>query len=221
MLLERRAQMFKHGGRLPSEYQEVSYIGTSNTTSKTHIDTGVVLQSVFTINAKVLWHTVPTSGAYQYHGHFNSGSSVQFGVPASATHYVSSTAGGNALSSGIAATANTIYNIKLKADGTTLTFTVNETTVTRNYTFGATNPYTSFIFGRNGNTTYRNTWVNGKVYSYDIYKDNVLVRNYVPCYRKADNVIGLYDLCGSICPLTGTPFYINAGSGTFTKGVNV
>lgn len=55
-----------------------------------------------------------------------------------------------------------------------------------------------------------------------IAKDgNKIMRDYVPCYRKSDGVIGIYDLCGSICPLTGTPFYINAGTGTFTKGADV
>lgn len=43
----------------------------------------------------------------------------------------------------------------------------------------------------------------------------------IPCYRKSDGVIGMYDLCGSICTLTGTPFYINAGTGTFTTGADV
>lgn len=47
-------------------------------------------------------------------------------------------------------------------------------------------------------------------------KDNgVLLRNFIPCIRKSDNKPGLYDLCRSICPLTGTPFYINAGTGEF------
>ena len=48
-----------------------------------------------------------------------------------------------------------------------------------------------------------------------------LVMDLVPCYRKTDNVIGMYDLCGNVCPLTDTAFFINAGSGTFTKGSNV
>lgn len=38
-------------------------------------------------------------------------------------------------------------------------------------------------------------------------------RLYIPCVRTADSKPGLYDLCGSICPLTGTPFYVNAGTG--------
>ena len=40
-------------------------------------------------------------------------------------------------------------------------------------------------------------------------------RNYVPMLRKLDSKPGLLDLEGSICSLTGTPFYINAGTGEF------
>lgn len=43
----------------------------------------------------------------------------------------------------------------------------------------------------------------------------------IPCIRKSDNKPGMYDLCSSICPLTGTPFYINAGTGEFITGNTV
>ncbi len=48
-----------------------------------------------------------------------------------------------------------------------------------------------------------------------------LVMDLVPCYRKSDGVIGMYDLCGNVCPLTGTAFFINAGTSSFTKGSDV
>lgn len=50
-----------------------------------------------------------------------------------------------------------------------------------------------------------------------IFSSNVAAnrRNYVPMLRKTDNKPGFLDLEGSICPLTGTPFYINAGTGEF------
>ena len=38
-------------------------------------------------------------------------------------------------------------------------------------------------------------------------------RRYIPCVRTSDNKPGMYDLCGSICPLTNSPFYINSGTG--------
>lgn len=46
-------------------------------------------------------------------------------------------------------------------------------------------------------------------------------RNCVPCVRKSDQKPGMYDLCGSICPLTNSPFYINAGTGDFIVGPDV
>ena len=45
------------------------------------------------------------------------------------------------------------------------------------------------------------------------YESNILVRNFVPCYRKSDNIIGMYDT------ITRT-FYTNKGTDTFIKGPN-
>ena len=59
-----------------------------------------------------------------------------------------------------------------------------------------------------------------KLFNFKLTDNGTLIRNFIPCYRKSDGVIGLYDLCGSICPLTSTPFYVNSGTGTFTKGTN-
>lgn len=53
-----------------------------------------------------------------------------------------------------------------------------------------------------------------KLYSCKLYDDSSLIRDFVPCYRKTDNVIGLYDMAND-------KFYTNAGSGTFRKGEDV
>jgi hypothetical protein len=55
---------------------------------------------------------------------------------------------------------------------------------------------------------------NHKIYSYKLYESSVLIRNFIPCYRKSDNVIGLYDLVNNV-------FYTNQGTGTFLKGADV
>jgi hypothetical protein len=49
----------------------------------------------------------------------------------------------------------------------------------------------------------------GKVYSLKVYDNDILERDLVPCYRKSDNVVGLYDLVYD-------KFYTNAGTGTFS-----
>lgn len=55
---------------------------------------------------------------------------------------------------------------------------------------------------------------NYTLYSFRISQNNELVRNYVPCYRKSDGVIGLYDLITN-------QFLTNLGNGEFTKGENI
>ncbi len=47
-----------------------------------------------------------------------------------------------------------------------------------------------------------------------MYDNGTLVRDFIPCYRKQDGVIGMYDLANDV-------FYTNAGTGTFLKGANV
>lgn len=50
-----------------------------------------------------------------------------------------------------------------------------------------------------------------KLFWLKVYKNGVLHWDFVPCYRKSDDVAGLYDL-------VGRTFYTNNGTGTFTVG---
>lgn len=52
------------------------------------------------------------------------------------------------------------------------------------------------------------------IYWFKVYENGVLKLNFIPCYKKSDNVIGMYET------ETGA-FYTNSGSGTFVKGANV
>lgn len=47
-----------------------------------------------------------------------------------------------------------------------------------------------------------------KLYSCQIYDNDVLLRNFVPCQRKSDSALGLFDIVGQT-------FYVNSGTGTF------
>lgn len=53
-----------------------------------------------------------------------------------------------------------------------------------------------------------------KLYSFKVYDNDTLVSDFVPCYRKSDGEIGLYDLVNN-------NFFSNAGSGTFIKGNDI
>lgn len=62
-------------------------------------------------------------------------------------------------------------------------------------------------------TTFTRYW-EYKLWYLKIYHWSTLVRDFVPCYRKSDSVIGLYDLVNDT-------FYTNAGTWTFTKWEDV
>ena len=65
-----------------------------------------------------------------------------------------------------------------------------------------------YLFSVNGGGTYDNATM--KLYSCQIYDNDTLVRDYVPC-QKPDGTVGLWDDVNSV-------FYGNAGTGTFTAG---
>ena len=107
--------------------------------------------------------------------------------------------------------------LKLTINGGTDTYLNSQTN------FFAGCPMTDYVlatrFDAQGTADY---FFNGRFYYLRFFDSTgTMVRSFIPCYRKSDGEIGLYDLCGSICPQTGTPFYVNLGSGTFQKGADV
>lgn len=98
-----------------------------------------------------------------------------------------------------------------RLDGTVVASNTNVNTDT----FTGAGPY--WLFAING---YQGASGDCKCWYLILRDDNgVPVRNLVPAVRVSDSKPGMYDLCGSICPLTNTPFYINSGTGAdFTWG---
>ena len=71
-----------------------------------------------------------------------------------------------------------------------------------------------WVFYYNTNAT-DYLYSSNKLYKLDIYDENwVHIYDLVPCYRKSDSVIGMYDLINDT-------FYTNAWTWTFTKWPNV
>lgn len=71
------------------------------------------------------------------------------------------------------------------------------------------------LFGMANNSTFPNQYLYsyGKLYSFKIWEDDVLVRHYVPCYRKSDEAIGIYDLVNKV--------YIKYTDGSFIAGPEI
>ena len=66
-----------------------------------------------------------------------------------------------------------------------------------------------------GNVDFEANFVEKQIIKYfKIWKNETLVRDFIPCYRKSDGVIGFYDL------VTRT-FFTNAGTGTFIAGEEI
>lgn len=54
----------------------------------------------------------------------------------------------------------------------------------------------------------------GKLYNLKVEENSITKMNLIPCYRKSDNEVGLYDLVNDV-------FYTNQGTGEFAKGADV
>lgn len=63
----------------------------------------------------------------------------------------------------------------------------------------------------NGATTYKCIC---KIKYWKLIRDDTIICNLIPCYRKTDNIIGMYNIVNN-------QFYTNQGTGTFIKGENV
>lgn len=53
-----------------------------------------------------------------------------------------------------------------------------------------------------------------RMYDFQYFRNGEVICSLVPCYRKSDGEIGMYDLVNGV-------FYTNSGSGTFIKGEDV
>ena len=85
----------------------------------------------------------------------------------------------------------------------------SEQSVTRDYTHTL---YGIFYAGTSG-TSY-NQFI-GRIYYFELYDSNDnLIAQYLPCYRKSDSVIGMYETVGGA-------FFTNKGEGSFTKGGDI
>jgi len=73
--------------------------------------------------------------------------------------------------------------------------------------------YNFLLFTGNNGTTIANK-VSMKVFEFKVWNGETLSMDLMPCYRKSDNVAGMYDL------VNGT-FFTNQGTGNFTVGDDV
>ena len=121
-------------------------------------------------------------------------------------------------SSGVTLSIGTNYSIESVWNaGSGRTITIDGTphsSETNNNSSMANDVARHFCLFKDGIRATDSSYASLKVSSFEMTVDSVLIRKLVPCYRKSDDEIGMFDL------VTGT-FFTNAGTGTFTKGSNV
>lgn len=197
-------------GGLPGAYQQVEYIESTGTQ---YIDTGVAGSNTLTFDIKFLSkNSFNVSSFGTIFGSRKNSWTSQYQL----TSYGTSTGGGQFRWS--SSTYNNLYMktneiMHVSMDGSK--FYRNDGT-----SFNCTQPaafsgFSITLFALNEIDSGKPVQF-GKVqlYSLKFYENGVLIRDFVPCYRKRDNEIGLYDLVEGV-------FYTNAGTGTFLKGQDI
>jgi hypothetical protein len=199
---------------LPAEYQEVEYLQSSGTQ---YINTGIYTTSN-NINIKLMVQPIGTISSEQdivstYYGSQNEPRFVIGLLSNSVFAYARDSQASEANASVVPTNINDVLDIRADFDynNNIKTLTVNGVSNTKIYTKSISQTTVPiYLFTKNGSSLY----FVGKLFKYEISVDGVLTQNLIPCRRKSDDVLGMYDLVND-------EFLTNAGTGTFTAGSDV
>lgn len=186
---------------LPEAYQELDYLESTGTQ---YINTGIYLTQDHSV--EVDYQLTSTSQSRRgIFGQVETGLVNRYGVLL--------TASGNKTEYGYGST-NVYYQ------GSTLDLNRHKIKQEQNklcvdgtliHTF-ATTTFTSTVNAPLGSFNYSNyTPALAKYYESKWWNNTTLIRDFIPCYRKADNKPGFYDIVNN-------EFYVNAGTDEFTIG---
>lgn len=188
---------------IPNEYQEVEYIQSSGNGHNTgqHIDTGYFPTDgdVFRVNMTVMPLSVPKTEREYLAKYGNGGTNIQIG-------YAS-------INSWNMSNADSLFRYTQERPYKAVN---KKTYIDGEITISGTSSVSLYLFAQNespGNTN--SAWDSSiRLYACTISVNAEVIRNYVPCYRKSDGVIGLYDTINR-------EFKTNEGTGSFTKGSDI
>lgn len=199
---------------IPSAYQQVEYIGFDGSSrivaSSTNLDTHNMKMDVVAM--------VHQGSSEEVIAGLCSGSTVdaELGTDGTANSiflYHHNYARASGLSDLYTSKAHIVAYSSTNASVMTLIVTVGEQEVTKTLSDVRTETGKRFVLGSGGYSSQRYGY-KGRIYSADCYNGETKVHELIPCYRKSDNVIGMYDVITS-------SFLTNSGSGTLTKGGDV
>ena len=187
---------------LPIQYQQVDYLKSTGTQ---YINTGYIPSGNDTVKCEFSIDSLTGVQAYQApFGTRNSDGTTNnaFAMSFNSTKIYPS-CGAEKNTDNVFAVNGSKYVVELSKDS----FIIDgETKLT---SFGGTKnfSYPFLLFARNRNDG-AGSFLNGKIYSLQLYNNGGTIYNFIPCYRVSDGVRGMYDTVNN-------KFYVNAGSGTF------
>jgi len=195
------------GVRLPSEYQDVEWIGTTGTQI---IDTDYLPVDGDEMSIEFSFTSFPGSKNYYcLAATDNSDPQVQFvfgNDSGSRTLYYKYFSTGSAKMLKTSFAVNTIYRIDVASNGDC---TCNGVTVSPVNNLGYATGHMRFFARMAGNINFI-----GRLYTFVASHSGTEKVNLVPCYRKSDNEPGMYDLVSG-------EFFVNQGTGEFVVGPDV
>lgn len=197
--------------RLPSEYQEVTFLRNAN--GAQYIDTGWIPNYNTGFEVKMVYSPSVLAKRYCLMANYNQGDaqlSLELRVNNKARFWIYNGTTDVDSSETITTSVNTSV---FKYENTKWTFTTNGVTTTGTRAATPNNSTASmwmFLDRAKRTSTFPSPL---SIYFCEIWQGGELVRHFIPCYRKADNVPGMWDLVGK-------QFYINKGTGAFTVGSN-
>lgn len=206
--MDRRMMMTEVKKKLPSQYQEVDYIITANDCyfnlgTMSYADIGFECDYLCTHrNNSYGPHVISTTNSYVI---FNprSTSLTRFDIKGGSVHDMAVLPLGKKIH--VTGNLDGSGTCTASYDDVNLTSTCNLSTVTSGDVY---------LFAYAMDTSDTKFALLGNCYGIKFYDAGVLRQDWVPCYRKADNVIGLYDVINNV-------FKTTDGTGTLGKGGDI
>lgn len=186
-------------------YQLVDYVSPNG--SGAYINTGYNPRSNTTI-VSTFSYTAVTSGR-RFYGANDATNQYGLGISSSNYYVIRYSNGSNTINTNGKFVANTIIkfnqtpNVTTATDGS-ITYTTNTYSQSNNVNRGLT------IFAVNTSGGVVNQYPTARLYEMEIYEGSTIIHHYYPCYRKSDNVVGVYDSVDSV--------FITATGGTLSYG---
>ena len=206
LLTRRRALLGIRKGLLPQQYQQVEYLESTGTQ---YIDTDVVPNNETGFCLIASFPEV-VNDIYRF-GCKGSGAENRF-VVATASNSIYFGFNGIVPNGGKwNILANCFYKLELNFFNSRYADVDNRSPYYWGYPWGSI-PYSALMFGRNNSGNISASAQ--RIKECKMTQGNKLVRDFIPCYRKADNKAGMYDLISG-------EFYTNQGTGEFILGGEV